>query len=161
MSGVSCCSCKHQKQNGGTGKPPRTLLVNTGHWESPTIKTSWRLLEYYSCCGARDHLWVVWKAPTRVLWKYTVSINRINCCRSGYWTHCISNILSWQSTAPDYSCKSISFSWNKDIRGRRQKVLPYLPVDTEGTKHSRICTRTMCRGSSTLLYSTSFSIMNG
>ena len=32
-------SCKQQKQNGGTRKPPQPFLANIGHGESPTVKT--------------------------------------------------------------------------------------------------------------------------
>lgn len=52
------------------------------------------------------------------------------------------------------------FSWNKDIPGWRQKVLPYLLVDTEGTKQSRSCMTALDSMSSTLLYSSSLSIMH-
>jgi len=39
MSGVGYSSCKQQKQNGGTRKPPQPFLANIGHGESPTVKT--------------------------------------------------------------------------------------------------------------------------
>ena len=160
MSRVSYCSCKHQKQNGGTGKPSKTLLVNTGHWESPTAKTGWRLLKYYSCCRTRDHLWAVWRPQQGYCGRILRALTQWATVGGGiervvYQISCAGRALLQIALA-----RAHLFSWNKDIRGWRQKVLPYLLVDTEGTKHSRSSMRTLYRGSSALLCSTSLSIMH-
>lgn len=126
MSGVSYCSCKHGQQNGRTGKPPKTLLVSTGHQESPTAKAGWR--------------WQVSELPWRQ--RSLVSCVRItgegHCVstepaavgggigRVGYQTSCAGRALL-QIVLP----RAYPFSWNKDVRGWGQKVLPYLLVDPQ------------------------------